>query len=178
MSESRRWMTTFTGLKINPLDPDPGMIVIEDIAHHLALECRYNGACKFHYSVAQHSILGAHRVSSENRLAFLLHDASEAYMHDLIHNVKYNIPFYREAEERLQRVIYEKFGVVVLDYREIKRVDYALMAAEAKALISDISDWDFPEPPLTISIVEWPWRDAEEIFLDNYYGFTGKSRNV
>ncbi len=161
-------MTTYTGLKINPLDPDPDKIVIEDIAHHLALECRYNGGCKFHYTVAQHSVLGSHRVSRDNRLAFLLHDASEAYMHDIVKGLKDNMRFYKKAEERLQRVVYEKFNIVDVDYKEIKRIDYALMAAEAKVLISNTERWVFPEPALDVEIAEWPWRDAERIFLECY----------
>lgn len=166
-------MTTYTGLVINPLDPDPDKIVIEDIAHHLALECRYNGACKFLYTVAQHSVIGSHYVSFDDRLAFLLHDASEAYMRDLVHNIKYNIPFYREAEERLQKVIYKKFNIVDFDQEEIKRVDYALMAAEVKVLMSSTQGWVFPWPALDVNIIEWPWRMAEDLFLDNYYRLTG-----
>ena len=171
-------MTTYTGLMINPLDPDPDNICIEDIAHHLALECRYNGACKFHYSVAQHSVLGCHHVSLDNRLAFLLHDSPEAYMHDLVHNLKYNIPFYVEAEERLLKVIYEKFKVVDFDQEEIRRVDYALMATETKVLMSSVEGWSFPEPPLDVGIAEWPWRAAEVMFRDNYHQLTRILPNV
>ncbi len=161
-------MTTYTGQRVNPLDPDPDTINIRDIAHHLALECRYNGACAFPYSVAQHSVIGSHYVSLGNRLPFLLHDASEAYMHDLVKGLKENVIGYRGAEEHLQKVIYEKFGVVDFDYDEIKRVDYALMAAEAKALICNLDGWVFPEPALDVTITAMSWETAELAFLSNY----------
>ena len=161
-------MTTYTGLKVNPLNPDPDTICIRDIAHHLALECRYNGACLFHYSVAQHCVVGSYYVSLDSKLAFLLHDASEAYMHDLVKGLKDNISFYKEAEERLQKVIYKKFGVIDIDYAEIKRVDYALMAAEAKALISNTEGWSFPEPCLEVAITAWSCAMAEDLFMSNY----------
>ena len=66
-------------------------ICLEDIAHHLTKICRYGGALPFnvHYSVAQHSILFSKYASLElnnQELAKLaiLHDATEAYMGDIV----------------------------------------------------------------------------------------------
>ena len=36
-------ITTYTGRHIDPVNPDPDMICIEDIAHALSLICRGNG---------------------------------------------------------------------------------------------------------------------------------------
>ncbi len=46
------WIQTYTGKQFWPLDPRPEDIDIEDIAHALALTCRFNGHCDYFYSVA------------------------------------------------------------------------------------------------------------------------------
>ncbi len=63
------WMQTCTGQKVDPFNPDPDTINIEDIAHHLSMLCRFTGAVKKFYSVAEHSWLLSRFVSPEN--AFL-----------------------------------------------------------------------------------------------------------
>ena len=47
---------TFSGIAFDLLNPQPEMILMEDIAHSLAIINRSNGAAKFPYSVAQHSL--------------------------------------------------------------------------------------------------------------------------
>ena len=165
MIRNECFMTTYTGKKFNPLDPDPEMICIEDIAHHLALECRYNGACKFFYSVAQHSVLGLRHVSEGNAAAFLLHDGAEAYLRDIVKGVKDQLRDYKRIESHLQAIIYERFGIMGFYKSEVKRVDYALMATEARVLIGNLDGWSFPELPLDVVIEEWSWRNAEDKFL-------------
>jgi len=162
------YMTTFTGKRVNPLDPDPSTICIEDIAHHLSLECRYGGACKFMYSVAQHCVLGVPHVRDENALTFLLHDSSEAYLKDIVHNVKREMEFYILAERKLLQVIFEVFEVGFYDAEDIKRVDYGIMNTEAHALMINLEEWEFPEPPINILISEWESKTAEKRFLRMY----------
>src|SRR5689334_10911717 len=77
-------MTTFSGEPFWPLDPQPEDIRIVDIAHALSLQCRFNGHTKFHYSVAQHSLIMSFNVPLQFALEALLHDAAEAYIGDLI----------------------------------------------------------------------------------------------
>lgn len=55
------WFLTFTGRRFWPMDPHVEDLDIRDIAHHLALENRWNGATREPYSVAEHSV----RVSLE-----------------------------------------------------------------------------------------------------------------
>src|SRR3954471_2936273 len=93
-----------------PMDPRPEDIDILDIAQGLSNQCRFNGQIKTFYSVAQHSVLVTRMVSSENQLAALLHDASEAYLPDLTSPVKRQIPEFVEAENRLMEVIADVFG--------------------------------------------------------------------
>ena len=46
---------TFSGLRFWPLDPNPAKILIDDIAHALAHQCRFGGHAWKFYSVAEHS---------------------------------------------------------------------------------------------------------------------------
>ena len=50
------FITTYMGLKVNPLDLHPSEIWIEDIAHHLAIQNRFVGATVRPINVAQHSV--------------------------------------------------------------------------------------------------------------------------
>lgn len=53
------WMSTYTGRRFYVCDPRTEEVFIEDIAHSLALQCRFNGHIRTFYSVAQHSLLVA-----------------------------------------------------------------------------------------------------------------------
>src|SRR5690242_720613 len=107
---------TYTGRAFSPLDPNPDDIVIEDIAHALSLNCRFTGHVRWHYSVAQHSVLCSEIVPSEYALTALLHDASEAYLSDIARPIKQQPDFgdtYLRYEGALERAIAERFS---LDY--------------------------------------------------------------
>ena len=105
------WMCTASGVTFYPLDPRPEEIRIEDIAHSLALQCRFAGHCREFYSVAEHSVRGAQALRSIGatvamQAAFLLHDASEAYAVDLPRPIKRMMPNYKAMEKALERVCY------------------------------------------------------------------------
>lgn len=66
---------------------------LEDVAHALALQNRFNGHTRRPYSVAEHSLLvmeiaQADGASVHQQLAALMHDAHEAYVGDVISPVK------------------------------------------------------------------------------------------
>lgn len=86
-------MNVFSGHRIDPLHIKEDDIYLEDIAHALSLICRGNGHIKYFYSVAQHSLNCAKEAQSRGYnkhivLSCLFHDASEAYMSDLITPIK------------------------------------------------------------------------------------------
>lgn len=98
----------------DPLRPDVSLIDIGDIAHSLSMLCRANGHFRSFYSVGMHSVnccreAIARGYSPKVQLACLLHDGSEAYLSDVTRPVKQELPRYKEIEEPLQELIWEKF---------------------------------------------------------------------
>ena len=81
------WMPTFTGDGFNLLTPKPDDVRIADIAHGLAYKWRYAGQAS-PLTVAEHclmveTIIGILWPSEKDQLAGLLHDACQAYIHDI-----------------------------------------------------------------------------------------------
>lgn len=105
------FMTTITGREINLLNPREDDINIYDIATGLSTLVRFNGQRQNKVTVAEHCIIGSFRVPQEHALAFLLHDASEAYLSDLHGPLKDFLPDYRRIEAKLQEVISRRFDV-------------------------------------------------------------------
>lgn len=117
------YILTYTKTRIYPLRPNADDIKIEDIAHSLSLLTRANDHFKHFYSVAQHAIncykeAKARGYSERVQLGCLLHDASESYISDLTRPVKGHLSEYLTIEERLQSLIYEKYGLSDLTQEE------------------------------------------------------------
>src|SRR5271170_7300011 len=85
----RAWIQTYTGGVFHILDPQQNEIYIKDIAHALAMQCRFTGHVRKFYSIAEHCVLGSHIVPKKLALQFLLHDASEAYIADINRPLKH-----------------------------------------------------------------------------------------
>lgn len=125
-------ITTYSGHKIDPLEPNMESIDIRDIAHALSLTCRGNGHVKSFFSVGQHCVMCAKEAvargySKRVILGCLLHDASEAYMSDVPRPFKVVLKEYVEAEDKLIDLIYTKYLGSTLN-------------AEEKALVSEVDD--------------------------------------
>jgi uncharacterized protein len=162
------WIMTHTGLKIYPLDPSPEEICFEDIAHALSNICRYTGHCSNFYSVAQHSVYVSVYSSHENALWGLLHDASEAYLCDIARPVKRSdyLKGYREVEERMMKVIAQKFCLSWPIPDEIKNLDNAFIMTEARDLGFDTTNWKKYADPLNIKIIPILPEKAKQSFYD------------
>lgn len=169
-------MQTYTGRRFFPLDPHIDDICIEDIAHALALQCRYGGHCLQFYSVAEHSVLLARYVLAQTpvdpRLALwlLLHDASEAYLTDMIRPLKPFMPQYRSAEDRVQWAAYQRFGLdPAVEPREVKQLDKRIVLDERARVMRPTDEvWDYGSEatqPLGVTLQLWSWRQAELEFL-------------
>lgn len=155
---------TYTGLHVDPRHVLASQINIEDIAHALSNICRYGGHCREFYSVAQHSVLVASKLPLHLQLAGLLHDASEAYLGDIVAPLKHRKGFgkYREIEYDLQHRIYDAFGVGVErgDVR-IHEADVAMRKPEQDALFGD-------EPCLIDGHLSWVPEAAKRKFTARF----------
>lgn len=160
------WIEIYSGKRLYFLKPDPSMIDIGDIAHHLSMQCRFHGGVKYFYSVAEHCMRVQQRIFADTRnvklaLAALLHDASEAYLSDIAGPFKKHLPDYKAIEEKVQGAIFEKFGLnpSVEDLDKIKGIDNACLKNEARFLLpSKGASW--------IGLYESPYEitDAPQCF--------------
>ena len=168
-------MQTHSGIKFYPMDPKPDDILIEDIAHALSLQCRFNGHVREFYSVAQHSVLVSMIVPPEVRMHGLLHDAPECYLGDIITPIKDLFEGVREIEDGLEKAIFTKYGMGKLwesDHESVNTADKTLLVTEARDLLaSDSSDWDLGFDPMNTAIYPVPSDIAEKWFLQVFRNY-------
>lgn len=172
---------TFSGRYVRPLDLEPETIVIEDIAHALANQCRYSGHTKKFYSVGQHCVLAVrvartmlrigHEV--EKLFAILMHDSPEAYLQDVARPLKEEPYFgqaYRGAEGRAEKVLAEVFGFTYPFPPEVKLVDLMMLGAEKRDLMPPGPDWEILEgiEIPEFEIIPWTPERTEAEFLKLY----------
>lgn len=100
---------------VDPLHLAAKDVDILDISHSLARQCRYNGHCGGFMSVARHSLWVSERLSIDYddtmQLWGLLHDASEAYIGDMVSPLKHSdeMVTFREVEEQVHKAVAERF---------------------------------------------------------------------
>lgn len=172
MTKERRmgdWCQTFTGRAVYPLDMRPEDIVLKDIAHSLALQCRFTGHCRVPYSVGEHSLRVLWELCDEPldvRRWGLLHDAAEAYMQDIPRPVKRSIKGWQEIEVQIESCIATRFNLTLPIPPEVLNMDFVLLATEARDLMArPPQSWgDLPDP-LRVSISPLSWRTVESLFL-------------
>lgn len=169
MSDS--WIMTYSGTKFWPLNPKPASIKIEDIAHHLSNICRYTGACKYHFSVAQHSVLVSYE--SKEQGWGLLHDAAEAYLSDIATPVKEQLLGIEQIEEKILKAVAGRFGLQWPMPDEVKRADASVTAAEWRIVMGSIDMTRFAKvKPAQVSIVQMIPEQAEQLFLVRFEELT------
>jgi len=162
------WMQTYTGRAFYPMAPEVDDIDPLDIAHALSLLCRYGGHVSRFYSVAEHCVLMSWAVAPEHALWALLHDASEAYLGDMIRPLKHALPDYQHAEDRLMAVICDRFGLDQQCPPEVKAADNRILHDERDALMAAPPlPWSALEnvPPLGVDIEGWAPAEAEQRYL-------------
>lgn len=177
------WMATYTGKRFFPFLPgrDMDAIHIRDIAHALSMQCRYGGHCKRFYSVAEHSVHLARfvlrdRVRSDATLSAamwaLLHDASEAYVADIVRPAKRGLPEYKRMEDGIMAAIAERFKLTEVMPAYVDQLDRRILLDERKQNMRDQDTvWQATQglEPLGITLEYWHPSTAEDKFLGMYY---------
>lgn len=173
------YISTYTGIRFYPAQPDVEGICIEDIAHALSLLCRGNGHVSKYWSIAQHSILCAREAAARELpdrlvLACLLHDASECYLSDVPRPFKSELAGYRELEDRLLDLIYTRFLGSTLtkeEERVVKEIDDGALFYDLKELLHNEQSETDPQFHVVPSYEYVPFGEVEQEFLDLFYTF-------
>ncbi len=173
LTDGLDWLHTSLGLRMYPKVPVHENIAISDIANGLALICRYGGqgdVYKF-YSVAEHSVLLAQYaledVGSFAAMHVLLHDASEAYLGDLVPAVKNAVgSSYEALENAIMNAIMDKYCPVHRFRDYAKTLDMRIVPTEKRMLIRHPQPWPSDAVnPLPVEIKCWGPVEAKKRFL-------------
>ena len=171
------YVSTFSGNRFYPLRPHIDKVVIEDIAHGLAYQCRFNGQTQVFYSVAQHSLIVASLVPPRMRLAALLHDAAEAYLGDMVKPLKVLLPEFAALEDKVSAIIAATYGLDFSDYAPIKRADLIALATEKRDLMPHSAErWAYLDgiAPLPGIIDAMGPAEAKQRFLQAFAELSGE----
>lgn len=175
---------TYTGKLYNIHTPASDTVCIQDIAHALSLICRYGGHCKRFYSVAEHCVLGTKFLPSvRERQIYLLHDASEAYLGDVVTPLKRMLPDYVKYEKACSDIIYTALiGRVptAAEYETSRAIDQRMLLAESKVLMECRGDgWSKNicegRHAVGVGLQHWTPCEAEQQYLDTWRALTSES---
>lgn len=174
------WIQTYSGNTFHFNEPECKEIRISDIAHSLALQCRFGGHCKEFYSVAEHSVRVSRYIqkcpnTTPNDIMWgLLHDATEAYLTDIPRPLKRSSRWgmaYRDMENKIMDIIIRRFGLFSLEPDIVEQADRVLIATEVRDLMKECKvSWEDLSSiePLEEKIVPWCWREAENAFMNEF----------
>jgi len=180
------WMLTAGGRKITVDAIEPQDIAIEDLAAHLAKICRFTGACRIQWSVAEHSLLVSEILADEYpldhdlQLCGLLHDAPEAYLQDLATPVKAHVAAtYKPLERAAWYAVAERFGLPLSMPREVEHADLVALATERRDLMpAHAEQWSVLEgiKPIDdrVGRHERHWSVVQDAFLNRFHQLIGQ----
>lgn len=175
------WMQVRSGRQFWPLDARADEVDIGDIAHSLAMQCRYAGHCLRFYSVAEHSVLLARWVArmgatADVMLWALLHDASEAYLVDVPRPVKPFLAGYKDSERRVMAAVCERFGLPPEMPAIVHEADTRIIGDERANMAQCVEPWASTGEPLGIRLEYWIPEQAEREFLATYHAIENMRR--
>lgn len=164
------WLPTFGGIRFH-FSEDRNVITITDIARSLSMQCRYNGHVIRFYSVAEHCVLLSRAVAPKNARWALLHDAAEAYLGDMVHPLRQQLPEFGRIDERITAQIYRRFGLATATPEQVKSYDRRIVLDEADVLTWwDPSEWPPLRgyKPLGVAVTGWSPDRAEAEYLSRF----------
>lgn len=169
---------TASGKWFDVLNPNPGAICISDISNALSKICRFGGHINRFYSVAEHLVncykagITLFNYPAPVLLALLMHDATEAYIGDMVKPLKEQVEAYKEIERNIELAIGQKFCIDFDKYKkEIKQIDFAILIAEKNVLFKNPLVWTNEENALFIPnlyICGFDPMTANEMFMRTF----------
>jgi len=182
VTERGPWQQTASGNAFFVADPRVSEVRFGDIAMALSHQCRYNGHFADFgpiYTVAEHAV----RISSWMEedgctplecYAGLHHDSAEAYVGDIISQVKYCVPELRPFIHKVEQVVNAGLCFEMTPELEklTKSYDFIALATEVRDLLpenqTEFSWGDMPEPRRE-RIVPWGPELAYTRFVDQHF---------
>jgi hypothetical protein len=181
------WVATFlSGCGFFPYDPCPEEVFLEDIAHALSQQCRYGGAVRRHYSIAEHGYLiscvveQVHPDRPDLAMGGLHHDDEEAYLIDWPRPIKLHLPMYPLIVDPIHACIADVLDLPLdaIHAPEIKEFDRRIIADERPVVLaphkrpfSDVGD------PLGVEVRCLSARRAKQLFLDRHFELAERLAN-
>lgn len=165
-------------------DMKKSVIDICDIAHGLSNVCRFGGQCRPFYSIAEHVINVSKMVPKKYAFCGLMHDAAEAYIHDITTPLKVRLPDYKAMEAELDAHIAQLFGYEYPFPPEVKTADWGMFLTEYDVLFpnkrgfifEEKDDFEFEEPPYKgkVPFKFYSPEQAYDAFIERYIELGGK----
>lgn len=184
------FIQTYSGRAFYLLDPRPDEVELIDVAHQLAMQNRYAGACRSPYSVAQHSVLVSRIVPPQYAIYGLMHDAAEAYCQDITRPMKLThralgYDQYGSIEAGVRWAIFERFGLDESLFQSIagiiKHADNVAASTEKRDVLHPSQpgvNWGPMEAPLSRRITLLTWTTAKLRFLSRFNELLPEGRFV
>lgn len=168
------FICTYSGARFFIDECNTEDIPIEDIAHALAFNCRFNGHLEQFYSVAEHSVNVSLLVPEEQSLWGLLHDVSEAFVPDMPRPFKQLMPEFQQYEDRIMQAVAKQYGLEWPMPKELKYIDNNIVAVEADVLFREPPEWTkhYPRVAPDHMIVGLAPGKARRLFLERYEELT------
>jgi len=122
-------MRTYSGKTFDLINPLPEMVDIRDIAQGLAYKAHFAGQSEHYFSIAQHCLLvcdllpESFKADQKLMMLALLHDASEAYIGDMIKPLKVHLPAFVLVEDKIMKAVCEKYRLDQDRLKELKTYD-------------------------------------------------------
>lgn len=184
---------TFTGLSFNLLDPKPESVVFADIVQGLAYTFRFGGQIG-PITVAEHSLMVSRIIEilwpkSKARMPGLLHDACEAYGHDIQAPVRkflrVTLPngqsiSWGDLERRVNQAVSKALwdGIDFYSHPEVQAADIIAVAIEKSQIVSVRDEnWGLPKIPAEVAHLRIEFLspgDAMKAFTDRFNEIKGK----
>lgn len=178
---------TATGAACYITRPQDSEILIRDIAIALSRIPRFGGHTLRPYSVAAHCLQVSDLLPYRLKLAGLLHDASEAYLGDVIGPLKHVLaPVYGPIEAAWQAKIARRFGLEPGAFADplVKLADETALQLERRANLTQygeiwpqwgwsLAQWEYAETQLNLPSTVDTWSGPDlvvERFLRRFEG--------